>query len=320
MNIFKALSQGDGSINETNITSFLSFIFNETNEFSAPFLLLFFDEIEKQLDDFSFNDIIKISGSNYRQRTIDFNNKYTYSAIPEYRLQNNGKIQDVDVLLTISEKFNENDCCYILIENKIKKSAFKKEQCTEQYILFNKIEDFQENVPVFSILITPDSEIFKGMLTDVQVKNPFSVWFKWETEKENSMVKLFRNLIELENKSEISPIDNNTQYIIKSFIDYIATELSIKEKTNNFSIAGSKVIEEAQFEINGEKYFLKRFDNKMIRLFDLNNEMINQPVKPILRNIITEYKLEVDLERKSGKRKNTQILGRDIIRELNKRL
>ena len=320
MNIFKALSQGDGSINETNVTSFLSFIFNETNEFSASFLLIFLDEIEKQLDDFSFNDIIKISGSNYRQRTIDFKNKYTYSAIPEYRLQNNGKIQDVDVLLTISEKFNENDCCYILIENKIKKSAFKKKQCTEQYNLFIKIEDFQENVPIFSTIITPDIEVFKNMLTDVQVENPLSVWFKWETDKESSMVDLFRHLIELENNSEISPIDNNTQYIIKSFIDYIGTELSIKEKTNNFSIAGSKVVEETQFEINNEKYFLKRFDNKMIRLFDLNNEMTNQPVKPILRKIITKYNLDVDLERKPGKRKNTQILGRDVIREMNKRL
>ena len=320
MNIFKALSQGDGSINETNVTSFLSFILNETNEFSTPFLLLFLDEIEKQLDDFAFNKIIEITGSNYRQKTIDFKNKYTYSAIPEYRLQNNGKTQDVDVLVTITEKNNENDCCYILIENKIKKSAFKKGQCTEQYRLFNEIEDFQENVPVFSILITPEIEIFRNMLIDVQVENPFSVWLKWETEKGNSMIGLFRNLIKLENNSEISPIDNNAKYIIKSFIDYISTELSIKEKSNNFSIAGSKVVEETQFVLDDEKFFLKRFDNKLIRIFDLNNEMINEPVKPILRKIITEYNLDVDLDRKQGKSKNTQVLGRDVIREINKRL
>ena len=58
-------------------------------------------------------NIIKISGKNYRQRINDFKNKYTYSAIPEYRLQKDGKIQDVDILLTISEKINENDCCYL---------------------------------------------------------------------------------------------------------------------------------------------------------------------------------------------------------------
>ena len=113
MNIFKALSQGDGSINETNVTSFLSYIFNETNEFSSSFLLLFLEQIEKQLNDYDLQNIIKISGKNYRQRINDFKNKYTYSAIPEYRLQKDGKIQDVDILLTISEKINENDCCYV---------------------------------------------------------------------------------------------------------------------------------------------------------------------------------------------------------------
>lgn len=316
MNIFKALSQGDGSINETNVSSFLSFVCNESNDFSASFLLLFLEEVEAKINDFSFENIIEISGSNYRQRIIDFKNKYTYSAIPEYRLQKNGKTQDVDILLTISEKSNENDCCYILIENKIKKSAFKHEQCTEQYKLFNQIEDFQENVPVLSTLISPDIDIFKNMLDDVITENPLSVWFKWETEKETSMIDLFTQLIKLENKSEISPIESNTQYIIKSFIDYISTELSIKERTNNFSIAGSNVVEEVEVEIDGEKYFLKRFDNKMIRLFDSNYEMTNQPVKPILRKIISEYKLDVDLERKPGKRKNTQMLGRDVIREI----
>ena len=54
MNIFKALSQGDGSINETNVTSFLSFIFNETNNFSASFPFLFLEHIEKQSGEIQF--------------------------------------------------------------------------------------------------------------------------------------------------------------------------------------------------------------------------------------------------------------------------
>ena len=320
MNIFKALSQGDGSINETNVTSFLSYIFNETNEFSSSFLLLFLEQIEKQLNDYDLQNIIKISGKNYRQRINDFKNKYTYSAIPEYRLQKDGKIQDVDILLTISEKISENDCCYILIENKIKRSALKEQQCAEQYRLFNEIDDFQENVPVFSILITPDIDIFKNMIERVIEENVLSVWLKWETDKETSIVDLFRHLIKLESNSEISPIDNNTQYIIKSFIDYISTELSIKERVNNFSVAGSKIVEHSEFEINGDKYSLKRFDNKMIRLFDANDEMTNESVKPILRKIITKYKLDVDLERSPGKRKNTQTLGRDVIQAMNNRI
>ena len=320
MNIFKALSQGDGSINETNVTSFLSYIFNETNYFSSSFLLLFLEQIETQIDNFDFKNIIEYTGKSHRQKTNDFITKYSYSAIPEYRLKRNGKTQDVDILLTISEKVSENDCCYFLIENKIKKSALKVNQCTEQYKLLKTIEDFQDNVPIFSVLITPDFSKFSLMFDNVKTENKLSVWLKWETENGNSIIDLFRKLIKLESNSEIAPIDTNTQYILKSFIDYISTELTTKEKSINYSIAGSQVAEQAEYEINNKKYFLKRFDNKMIRIFNENNEITDEPVKPILREIIKKYKLDVNLERKPGKIKNTQILGRDVIRALNHRL
>jgi hypothetical protein len=144
MNIFKALSQGDGSINETNVTSFMSYIFNETNDFSSSFLLLFLEQIENQLDNFEFQNIIGYTGKNQRQKTNDFISNYSYSAIPEYRLKRNGKIQDVDILLTISEKISENDCCYFLIENKIKKSALKVSQCTDHTSYSKRLKIFKK--------------------------------------------------------------------------------------------------------------------------------------------------------------------------------
>ena len=47
MNIFKSLSQGNGSISETNITSFLSYLLNSTNELDNSFILLFLELIDK---------------------------------------------------------------------------------------------------------------------------------------------------------------------------------------------------------------------------------------------------------------------------------
>jgi hypothetical protein len=158
------------------------------------------------------------------------------------------------------------------------------------------------------------------MFDKVKTEKKLSVWLKWEKENESSIIDIFRKLIKLENNSEIPPIDTNTQYILKSFIDYISTELSIKGKSINYSVAGSQVAEQAEYELNDKKYYLKRFDNKMIRIFNEDNEIVDEPVKPILRKIIKKYKLDVNLERKSGERKNTQILGRDVIRELNNRL
>lgn len=183
MNIFRALSQGDGSISETNVTSFFSYILNENNDYSAPLLLLILDEIESRLDEFKVNNVFSLSESNIRLRARDFKSKYSYGAIPEFRLQHDGTIQDVDILVTITDRTTENDCCYLLIENKIKISALKREQCTEQYKLFNQIDDFQKTVPVISILISPDVDKFSEMLEDVEKENSNSVWLKWSDEK-----------------------------------------------------------------------------------------------------------------------------------------
>lgn len=317
MNIFKALSQGDGSINETNVTSFLSYILNETNEFSSSLMILLLELIEKEMDT-NINDILNITEENYRQKINNFTNKYKYTAEPECRLQGNKLIQYVDILVTISEKTNDNVCCYILIENKIKKSSVNQQQCLEQYLAFKGDEDFQENVPIFSVLISPNHESFKVMIENVKKENKISVWLKWESKTGVSMVNLFVKLIKLENNSEISPIENNAQFIIKSFIDYISTELTIKEKTMNYSVTGFKIVEQASYQLNNNNFSLKRYDNNMIRNYDENGSLIKEQVKPVLREIIKKYNLNVNLERKPGELKTVQTLGRDVIRELNK--
>lgn len=316
MNIFKALSQGDGSINETNVTSFLSYVIHESNEFSAPFLLLFLDLVNNSLPNHNIYDSIEVSGRSIRHRAKDFLSKYNYSAIPEQRLQVGKDIQDLDVLLTISERNNDNVCCYFLVENKIKKSAFKRDQCLKQYRLFNQMGEFQEDVPIYSVLITPDFDIFKQTFDAIFIENELSVWFKWEAEEGISFIDTFRQLILLEAQAEISPIDGNTKFIMKNFIDFISSELSSQFKQVNRSVTGAEVLNEAEFVMASKNFKLQRFDNNMIRIVNESNEFINEPVKPILRDIIEDYGLNIDLERKPGKSKNTQILGKEVLEGL----
>jgi len=318
MNIFKALSQGDGSINETNVTSFFSFICNETNNFSPSFLILFLEEINKKLN----QKIFDFQGSNHRQKVEFFKSNYTYSAQPEFRLQVDNQIQDVNILITISDKNDGSELYFLLIENKIKKSSCNEGQCLLQYELFKKNEDYQTETPVISVLISPDDQIFETMVNFIKQKNSLSVWFKWETQSEKSLVEIFKTLIQLENNGEIAPIENNTLYILKSFIDFISTELGKKDKRGNYnySIAGAEVIDQCEFFREGKLYLLKRYENKMIRIFNEDNVIQDVPVKPILREIIENYDLNIPLERKSGKLKNTQELGKDVITEINKNL
>lgn len=318
MNIFRALSQGDGSINETNVTSFLSYILNETNNFSAPFILLLIEKIEKEIDLNIISDILKIPDTNLRQKTLFFRKMYSYSSIPEYRLKIDNKIQDLDILLTITDKSSEDDLCYFLIENKIKKSALKQQQCLEQYKLFKGMDDFQDDVPIFSVLITPDYDVFNSMLMCIKDENENSCWLKWETKSDDSIVAIFKELIYLEQRSEISPIDINTLYIIKSFVDHISRDLYPQDRsTKNFSTSGSHVADQAEFRKDSNTYHLKRFNNHMIRVYDENDDLVDVTVKKVLREAIQDYQLNISLKTKSGRNKNTQMLGKDVINILN---
>lgn len=318
MNIFQALSQGDGSISETNVTSFLSFLLNNKFEFSASLFLLFIELVSENLESNLFNTVLSIKGNSYRQKINDFKSKYNFSSIPEYKIRGEEKSLDIDILISISDKRNENDLCYLLIENKVKRASYKKNQCLDQFNLFKEDEDFQENVPLISILISPNIQIFNNMVEAIKPINRNAVWLKWYSEEEKSVINIFKKLLILENNAEVSPIESGTKYIIKSFIEFMSGILNPSTGDRNISIAGSSILEECEYEIDNEIYKLKRFDNRMIRIFNSKDERLDIQVKPVLRKIIKEYNLSVDLMRVPGEPKNTQILGRDVIREINK--
>ena len=80
------------------------------------------------------------------------------------------------------------------------------------------------------------------------------------------------------------------------------------------------VADVARYEIDSEKFILKRFDNKMIRIFNHNNEIVDILVYPVLKRLRKLYKLNIDLMSKTKKSyRNTQTIGKEVIIELNKR-
>lgn len=54
----------------------------------------------------------------------------------------------------------------------------------------------------------------------------------------------------------------------------------------------------------------------MIRVFDKKDNLLEIEVKPFLRTINNTYNLGIDLLHSTGKAKNTQVLGREIITKL----
>lgn len=323
MNIFKALSEGNGRISETNVTSFISYLLDSSNELKNSFFVLFAHLIDSEITNNKVCDLLNINQKSIREQILFFSNKYTVSSEPEYQIQNaNGTKQIPDIFLRISYKATGEDKAFLIIENKINKSAIKNGQLEKQINYFKASDDYNQNKPIYSVLITPDEDNFKKLYVSAVEKGANTVWLKWvnHNESNKSVEAILRELIKYEHNAEIEPIDPNTQFIIKSFVDYIATEFSEKENgKRNFSYNGFEVVGEATAWIENKKYLIKKFSNKMIRLFDENENQLNDKVRPLLRHINDAYDLGIDRCHSTGTEKNTQVLGDEIITELNKK-
>ena len=318
MNIFKALSEGHGQISETNITSFVSYLLNSSNELKNSFFVLFADLIDTGLDENKICDLLNIKQNLIREKIIHFSNSFIVSSVPEYRIKKDNKHLIPDILVRIYSKDKQEIKAFFLIENKINKGAVTQGQLENQVSFFKTSdEDYVQNIPVYSIFITPDDDIFKASYENAKNENKNTVWLKWTNHVENdaSIEAILREVIKYEHKAEIEPIDLNTQFIIKSFIDYLATEFSKKERSKmNYSVDGFDVVLHAEVNIDNKIYTIKKFENKMIRVFDNGDELLDIPVKPFLRKINKKYNLCIEEERK-----NTQVLGEEYIIALNKK-
>ena len=323
MNIFKALSEGSGRISETNITSFISYLLNSSNELKNSFFILFVNLIDSELFENKICDLLNIKQKSVREQIIHFSNSYNVSSEPEHRIKKDDEQQSqiLDVIVKIYSKDKETIKAFLLIENKIEKGAKNKGQLEKQITSFKNNDDYVDNIPVYSIFITPDEEIFKSSYESAKKGYKNTIWLKWVnyTENDKSIEAKLRELVRLEQNAEIEPINPNTQFIIKSFVDYLITKFSKKEKGKmNYSVYGFDVVEQAEVKIKNISYTIKRYENKMIRIFDEDEDedenKFNGKVKSILRHINEEYKLGIDLGNK-----NTQILGEEVIIALNKK-
>ncbi len=320
MNIFKALSEGNGRITETNITSFLNYLLDNSNELNNSFFVLFMELIDSHLEDNKLSDLLDIKQKSIRERIRSFSSKYIVNSEPEYSIvEKNGTRQIPDILTRVSSRKTEEDVAFLIIENKISRNAITIGQIERQYEYFTKSEDYNDGIPVYSILITPDEKPFEKLYLPAVNRNVRTLWLKWvnHTDNSKSIEAVSKKLIKYEQNADIQPINPNTQFIIKSFIDYLATEFALKEigKRNN-SYLGFDVIDSVETYMDNKTYIIKRFSNNMIRVFDKKDNLLEIEVKPFLRTINNTYNLGIDLLHSTGKAKNTQVLGREIITKL----
>jgi len=283
MNIFKILANGDGTINEANVSAFLGYLLDPYADHG-----LGFEFLDKFLTNF-FDDEFKTRKYDYEiifeQAFKEYNNKKSKKEIVDIIIacfDNQAKEGEKYLHSLLSERRIIKQI--FLLEIKIK-GSLTKDQVKNQYeksiseLKSILTEDRFDEKSVFSIYLTPDDTKF-----DVEF-NTYSNKISgnhiiWNSKvNEDSVLNLLKEIISDETKGEIEAINEYTKYTIKSFIMFIENDFKskIKEEDDDKEGKGKKDI---FYEIEPflDKYGDKFNENSQIKIRDFT-EYVNNKYK-----------------------------------------
>ena len=241
MNIFKILANGDGTINEANVSAFLGYLLDPYADHGLGFEFL--ERVVAKLDIEDFNT-----------------RKYEYEVLFEqaFKEENKSK-QIVDIVILCYEdnkgNYKESRAKYkylndrklkkiFLLENKVNNGSKKKEQIKNQFSSTVASLELDPN-QVYFIYLTPDNDNFlKEYDTFIETENKTHLVWKHKTSDNHTIYNILKELIEDENIGVIEAINEYTKHTIKSFIMFIENDFKsgIKEIKENKEGKGKKDI------------------------------------------------------------------------------
>ena len=241
MNIFKVIASAPRSrFSENQVSAILTWLLNPHMDHGLgyAFLLKFLEriEIEKEI-----LDQLKISLS-------DKNENIKVEIYPEYEVSD--PLAIIDVMLIIGEKY------YISIENKIySKSASDEEQLKTQYEGLRK--EIEENQKVIIVFLIPEgqSELIETAYNNLKVKNPDKKFKITWTE----IAKDIQDILEKEQKCEISPLGEYLRHTLKAFSAFITGGFK------GYNSAKSKRLKDPENANKGRKTYKEIHDDSEIR-------------------------------------------------------
>ena len=215
MNIFKILGNGDGKINEPNVSAFLGYLLNPKAdhglgyEFIKRFLNSSVDNnfyIETYEYEIFFEQAFK--KKNEGKEIIDI-------VIICYKIPVGEKKENlVNQFVT---KTKEIDKIFI-IENKINTNSKKEGQIEKQYN--NTIKELpKDNLnKIHSIYLTPNVKEYKEEFKNTKIPN--STHLFWDNDPE-AISSILSDIFEDEANGKIEPIQEYTLHTLKAFYQFI---------------------------------------------------------------------------------------------------
>ncbi len=205
MNIFEALCEGKGCINEENTSSFLGYLLNpiEDHGMKDVFIKLFLEKIiNLHAEEMNISD---------------------YDIQLEFPVDSRKRI--IDIVFKTQQHI-------IAIENKIKIESCEETQLFEEYCgLKNFIEDDVElnSKNIIICMLAPANCEFEKYQKNIPDGN-----FKKITWDE--VIALLREIIDLESQAKINPIEEYVKQTIKAFINFINNIQNIKSAQKFFDL------------------------------------------------------------------------------------
>lgn len=234
MNIFRILSSNDGSINEPNVSSFLAYLLDPGEDHGISGLLL--QEILNDITRSNKNFLTKIQHIN-RISDLSKYSGYTINIIPELsvNLEKHGKRRrrDIDIILEIFDNKTSEMLYSICLENKITDSSIIRDdlqleeelQGIQNYYLESKFSP-----EIYFVYLTPTpSRVSNDSFEKLNYDKKYHLyWDNHENSVFNKLLKIFND----EKEGLIDPINNQSSYLIKSFLSFIKTQFKsyIEEK------------------------------------------------------------------------------------------
>lgn len=224
MNIFRILSSNDGSINEPNVSSFLAYLLNPNEDHGISSLLL-----QEMLNEFLFIETDFLKNIQFDGRITDLSNYsgFSINILPELSVnidnESKKKRRDIDIVLEIIDNNKTNEILYaICLENKITDSSINKNdsQLEDELIgLKNYYSENNLNPDIYVIYLTPSpSEISNLSFDKLDYERKCHIyWDGHENSIFNKLIKIFNE----ENQGLIDPINEQSSYLIKSFLSFI---------------------------------------------------------------------------------------------------
>lgn len=248
MNIFEALSQGKGSINEENTSSFLAYLLksNESHGLQTEFLERFLKVANIDLDNlFGYGTDIRDCYVNIELEKELKNNNKKYS-----------RRRFIDILIQI--KNEDNKTLNIGIENKINDSSSQQKQLQEEYEALESMS--KDNFCI--VFLAPDGIAAKREYdtackkTDAINKKRlcFVLW--------DDIIGTIEEMLRQEQKIEIAPMSDYLKHTLRAFCYYIRHRNDIKVK-NSIKVHYNKY---------GEDFELIQLSNGAMRINCDNRE------------------------------------------------